>query len=96
MANPSRNPLRAASSASVTALRRSAPPDPEAQGRLAHGPPIAVVDIGSNSVRVVIYEGLARSPTPIFNEKVLAGLGRDDEAPLDHEVVRQRARTVVA
>jgi len=61
----------------VTALRRSAPPEPEAQGRLAYGPPIAVIDIGSNSVRVVIYEGLARSPTPIFNEKVLAGLGRE-------------------
>jgi len=61
----------------VTALRRSAPPEPEAQGRLDHGPPIAVIDIGSNSVRVVIYEGLARSPTPIFNEKVLAGLGRE-------------------
>jgi len=47
-----------------------------AQGRLDHGPPIAVIDIGSNSVRLVIYEGLTRSPTPIFNEKVLAGLGR--------------------
>ncbi|HVX99904.1 MAG TPA: exopolyphosphatase [Pseudorhodoplanes sp.] len=48
-----------------------------AQGRLDHGPPVAVVDIGSNSVRLVVYEGLARSPTPIFNEKVLAGLGRE-------------------
>ncbi|MBI1202801.1 MAG: exopolyphosphatase [Rhodopseudomonas sp.] len=37
---------------------------------------MAVIDIGSNSVRLVIYEGLTRSPTPIFNEKVLAGLGR--------------------
>jgi exopolyphosphatase/guanosine-5'-triphosphate,3'-diphosphate pyrophosphatase len=27
-------------------------------------------------VRLVIYEGLTRAPTPIFNEKVLAGLGR--------------------
>ena len=27
-------------------------------------------------MRLVIYEGLTRSPTPIFNEKVLAGLGR--------------------
>jgi exopolyphosphatase/guanosine-5'-triphosphate,3'-diphosphate pyrophosphatase len=36
-----------------------------------------VIDIGSNSVRLVIYEGLTRSPTPIFNEKVLAGLGRE-------------------
>jgi exopolyphosphatase/guanosine-5'-triphosphate,3'-diphosphate pyrophosphatase len=38
--------------------------------------PIAVVDIGSNSVRLVVYEGAVRSPTPIFNEKVLCGLGR--------------------
>ena len=44
---------------------------PSAKGRLDHGPPIAVIDIGSNSVRLVIYEGLTRSPTPIFNEKVL-------------------------
>src|ERR1700729_3502362 len=49
---------------------------PDAQGRLDHGPPIAVIDIGSNSVRLVVYEGLTRSPTAIFNEKVLAGLGR--------------------
>src|SRR5271166_5118707 len=48
----------------------------DAQGRLDDGPPPAVIDIGSNSVRLVIYEGLTRSPTPIFNEKVLAGLGR--------------------
>ena len=38
---------------------------------------MAVVDIGSNSVRLVVYEGLTRSPTPIFNEKVLCGLGRE-------------------
>jgi exopolyphosphatase/guanosine-5'-triphosphate,3'-diphosphate pyrophosphatase len=48
-----------------------------AHNRRAHGPPIAVIDIGSNSVRLIIYEGLARSPTPTFNEKVLAGLGRE-------------------
>jgi exopolyphosphatase/guanosine-5'-triphosphate,3'-diphosphate pyrophosphatase len=47
------------------------------KGRLDDGPPIAVIDIGSNSVRLVIYEGLTRAPTPIFNEKVLAGLGRE-------------------
>src|SRR5271156_2960084 len=49
----------------------------DAQGRLDNGPPIAVIDIGSNSVRLVVYEGLTRSLTPIFNEKVLAGLGRE-------------------
>ncbi|HET9816309.1 MAG TPA: exopolyphosphatase, partial [Xanthobacteraceae bacterium] len=48
-----------------------------AQGRLDYGPPVGVIDIGSNSVRLVVYEGLTRSPTPIFNEKVLAGLGRE-------------------
>ncbi len=37
----------------------------------------AVVDIGSNSVRLVIYEGPARAPIPICNEKALCGLGRD-------------------
>jgi exopolyphosphatase / guanosine-5'-triphosphate,3'-diphosphate pyrophosphatase len=48
-----------------------------APGRLDHGPPVAVIDIGSNSVRLVVYEGLTRSPTPLFNEKALCGLGRD-------------------
>jgi exopolyphosphatase/guanosine-5'-triphosphate,3'-diphosphate pyrophosphatase len=48
-----------------------------AQGRLNYGPAIGVIDIGSNSVRLVVYEGLTRSPTPIFNEKVLCGLGRE-------------------
>jgi len=38
--------------------------------------PVAVVDIGSNSVRLVVYDGVRRSPTPIFNEKVLCGLGK--------------------
>src|SRR5271154_7164775 len=49
----------------------------DAQGRLNHGPPIAVIDIGSNSVRLVVYEGLTRSPTELFNEKALCGLGRE-------------------
>jgi exopolyphosphatase / guanosine-5'-triphosphate,3'-diphosphate pyrophosphatase len=49
----------------------------DAQGRLDHGPPIAVIDIGSNSVRLVVYEGLTRSPTELFNEKALCGLGRE-------------------
>jgi exopolyphosphatase/guanosine-5'-triphosphate,3'-diphosphate pyrophosphatase len=60
----------------------------EAQGRLKIGRPVAIIDIGSNSVRLVAYEGMARAVTPIYNEKVLCGLGRhvattgrlDDEA----------------
>lgn len=38
--------------------------------------PVAIVDIGSNSVRLVVYSGPTRSPSVIFNEKVMAGLGR--------------------
>lgn len=38
--------------------------------------PVAVIDIGSNSVRLVVYSAAKRSPTPLFNEKVLCGLGR--------------------
>jgi len=37
---------------------------------------VAVLDIGSNSVRMVIYDGFARVPFPLFNEKVACGLGR--------------------
>ena len=51
---------------------RSAGPD-FAQGRICQGPPIATIDIGSNSVRLVVYEGLTRSPTPVFNEKAMCG-----------------------
>jgi exopolyphosphatase/guanosine-5'-triphosphate,3'-diphosphate pyrophosphatase len=46
------------------------------QGRLQDRHPLSVIDIGSNSIRLVIYEGVARSPTILFNEKMLAGLGR--------------------
>ena len=38
--------------------------------------PVGIIDIGSNSVRLVAYEARTRAPTPIFNEKVLCGLGR--------------------
>lgn len=37
---------------------------------------IGVIDIGSNSVRLVVYELFGASFTPVYNEKVLAGLGR--------------------
>ncbi len=38
---------------------------------------VAVIDIGSNSVRLVVYETMARSLITIFNEKALCGLGRE-------------------
>ena len=37
--------------------------------------PVAIIDIGSNSVRLVVYAGSARVPFILFNEKVMAGLG---------------------
>ena len=46
------------------------------QGRLQDRRPVSIIDIGSNSIRLVVYEGIARSPTVLFNEKMLAGLGR--------------------
>jgi len=39
--------------------------------------PVAIIDIGSNSVRLVVYSGATRIPSVIFNEKVMAGLGRE-------------------
>ncbi len=36
----------------------------------------AVIDIGSNTIRLVVYGGPPRAPVPLFNEKVTAGLGR--------------------
>jgi exopolyphosphatase/guanosine-5'-triphosphate,3'-diphosphate pyrophosphatase len=53
-----------------TSRRSSAPP------QSAAGAPVGVVDIGSNSVRLVIFDRLARSPFALFNEKALCGIGR--------------------
>jgi len=38
-------------------------------------PSEAIIDIGSNSVRLVVYDGPRRAPATLFNEKVMAGLG---------------------
>ncbi len=47
--------------------------------------PVAIIDIGSNSIRLVVYAGPPRIPTPIFNEKVLAGLGSGSPGQLPVE-----------
>ena len=36
---------------------------------------VGVVDVGSNSIRLVVFDGAARSPAYFYNEKVMAGLG---------------------
>ncbi len=40
---------------------------------------VGVIDIGSNSVRLVVYDALKRAPLPLINEKTLCGLARDME-----------------
>src|SRR4029078_7350958 len=55
--------------------------------------PTAIIDIGSNSVRLVVFAGPPRVPTPIFNEKVLAGLGWGVKGMLPLEA---RARALAA
>ncbi|MEO8244169.1 MAG: Ppx/GppA family phosphatase [bacterium] len=37
---------------------------------------VGVVDIGSNSVRMVVFDGAARSPAYFYNEKIMCGLGK--------------------
>src|ERR1700676_1445012 len=37
---------------------------------------IAVIDIGSNSLRLVVFERLNATLLPLLNEKVMCGLGR--------------------
>ncbi|WP_299437508.1 Ppx/GppA family phosphatase [uncultured Rhodospira sp.] len=39
-------------------------------------PPVGIIDIGSNSVRLVVYRGGARIPVPLFNEKAVCALGQ--------------------
>lgn len=53
---------------------------PLSHARPADQPPVAVIDIGSNSIRMVVYAADVRAPIPVFNEKVLCGLGRDLDA----------------
>ena len=56
----------------VGRLERPIFEDPKAQNLSRVG----VIDIGSNSVRLVVFDGAARSPAYFYNEKVMAGLGQ--------------------
>ncbi len=63
----------------------------------------AVVDLGSNSVRLVIYEGEARNPVQIFNEKAVLRLAKgmtrtgclDADAMTQTETVLRRYAAIV-
>src|SRR5262245_3360608 len=41
---------------------------------------VGIIDVGSNSIRLVGYERASRAPLPVFNEKVLCGLARGLDA----------------
>ena len=58
--------------------------------------PYAVIDIGSNSVRLVVYNELGRAPFPRFNEKSLCRLGADlgETGRLDPEAMEMTVRAV--
>lgn len=59
--------------------------------------PIAIIDIGSNSVRLVVYAGATRIPWIIFNEKVMAGLGQGiAETGLLPDAAQERALAALA
>ena len=49
----------------------------------------AVIDIGSNSIRLVVFDGRGRLPAFLFNEKVMVGLGarRDENGALEADAI---------
>ena len=61
-----------------------------------HPPRCAVVDLGSNSVRLVVFEGRERNPVAIFNEKAVLRLGRGMQATgrLNEQGVQQALRVM--
>ena len=62
--------------------------DPERVTRSAR-PPYAIVDIGSNSVRLMVYDQLGRAPMPRFNEKSLLPARRRPGAETGRDFARR-------
>ncbi|MEQ7872627.1 Ppx/GppA family phosphatase [Sphingomonas sp. ASV193] len=56
--------------------------------------PVGIIDIGSNSVRFVAYAGTARVPSTIFNEKVVASLGRS--LAIDNRIDEEAAARAIS
>lgn len=74
-----------------------APGDPPRDEALHALSRVGVIDIGSNSVRMVVFDGAARSPAYFYNEKILCGLGRSlAETNRLHPEGRQRALAALA
>lgn len=71
--------------------------------RVAMAGRVGVIDIGSNSVRLVVYDKVIRVPVALFNEKVLCGLGRRlastgqlDAAAMEHALATLRRFAALA
>jgi exopolyphosphatase / guanosine-5'-triphosphate,3'-diphosphate pyrophosphatase len=62
---------------SVSDLRTAASQRGVAQDAAANARPVGIVDIGSNSVRLVVYENQLRNAATLQNEKAICGIGRD-------------------
>jgi exopolyphosphatase/guanosine-5'-triphosphate,3'-diphosphate pyrophosphatase len=58
--------------------------------------PVGIIDIGSNSIRLCVYDGAARVPVPLFNEKAVCalGLGLGKTGRLNPEGVEQAMAAV--
>lgn len=67
------------------------PPFQRSGGDVQHEGRIGVIDIGSNSIRLVVYDGVKRAPLPLFNEKIFCGLGKNlaSSGKLNPEGIRQ-------
>src|SRR5580692_157141 len=63
--------VMAITTASAEKISAAARQSPARSGR------VAIVDIGSNSVRLVIYESFTRTPATVHNEKAICGIGRN-------------------
>jgi len=74
-----------------TPLSRHAAPHAPREARFG------VVDLGSNSMRLVVFEGAGRNPHAIFNEKAVLGLGRGlHQSGRLHEEAAEQALTIAA
>ena len=69
---------------------------PHLPARPSHARAVAVIDIGSNSIRLVIFDRLENALVPLFNERVFCALGRGlaTGALLDPEAMEEATRTV--
>ncbi len=63
---------------------------------IKHDGRIGIIDIGSNSIRLVIYDGIKRTPKALYNEKVFCGLGKGLElsGKLNPEGVKQARQSI--